>query len=347
LHPAGHLVPGAIADEWPLAHAVAERWDNIEHVPIRAETTSPLVAVARSLVIYPQPAHAAGNLFWLLAIYVAAQARGLGVMLTGQMGNGGISWSGGQNYIFYLFAHGHWDAGRKAMAAWRTRHARSWLGTVKSQLLGPVLGPFWQKRRRLLWPGAPSWADLGAVQPAFARRMKLRAAARESHIHKLFMRPMDPKQERALILSLNAPLTGPIHQAYGAACGLEFRDPTTDVRLLEYCFGIPDEIHTRHGGERMLVRQAMEGLLPAEVQWNTVRGRQAADVALRLLDHQDEMEVALRGLESAPIVAEYLDLTALRTAWQALQAEVTPQTAAKAMTLLLRGVMAGMFLQQL
>jgi asparagine synthase (glutamine-hydrolysing) len=268
-------------------------------------------------------------------------------MLTGQMGNGGISWSGGQNRIFYLFARGDWDAGRRAMAAWGARNRRSWLGTVKSQLLRPVLGPFWEQRHRLLRPGAPSWANFAAIQPAFARRMKLRAAARRSHIHKLSLRPMDPRQERALIISLNAPVGSPLHQAYGAACGLEVRDPTTDVRLLEYCFGIPDEIHTRNGGERMLVRQAMEGLLPPEVQWNTVRGRQAADVALRLLDHRGEMEATLSGLESTPIMAEYLDLAALRAAWQALQAQVTPQTAQQAMVLLLRGVMAGLFLQQL
>jgi hypothetical protein len=97
----------------------------------------------------------------------------------------------------------------------------------------------------------------------------------------------------------------------------------------------------------MLVRQAMEGLLPPEVQWNTVRGRQAADVALRLLDHRDEMEATLRGLESTPIVAEYLDLAGLRAAWKALQAEVTPQTTQQTRGLLLRGVMAGLFLQQL
>ena len=96
----------------------------------------------------------------------------------------------------------------------------------------------------------------------------------------------------------------------------------------------------------MLVRRAMDGLLPPEVQWNTIRGRQAADVALRLLDHRDEMEAVLGSLESAPAVTEYLNLPALRSAWQALQAHVTPQTAQQATTLLLRGVMAGLFLQQ-
>jgi len=126
-------------------------------------------------------------------------------VLTGQLGNGGISWSGGQNRIFYLFARGHWDAGLRALAAWRAWQNRSWPGTVKSQLLRPVLGPFWQQRHRLLRPGAPSWADLGAIQPAFARRMNLHAVAQKSHIHKLFMRPIDPRQERSVFFSLNAP----------------------------------------------------------------------------------------------------------------------------------------------
>jgi asparagine synthase (glutamine-hydrolysing) len=347
LHPAEYLVPGALADEWPLAHAVAERWDNIDHFAIRAETLTPLSALTRSLTIYPQPLHAAGNLFWLLALNAEAQTRGLGVLLTGQLGNGGISWSGGQNRMFYLFARGHWDAGRRAMSEWRARNGRSWFRTVKSQLLGPVLGPIWKQRSRLLRPGAPSWTDLGAIQPEFARRMNLRAAARESRFYQLFPKPPDSKQEHSLFFSMNAPLAGPIHQAQGAACRLEVRDPTIDVKLLEFCFGVPDEVHAHNGGERMLVREAMEGLLPPEVQWNTVRGRQAADVALRLLDHRDEMETALHGLETAPIVGEYLDLKALRAAWQDLQAEVTVQTAQRATILLLRGVMAGMFLQQL
>ena len=97
----------------------------------------------------------------------------------------------------------------------------------------------------------------------------------------------------------------------------------------------------------MLVRRAMDGLLPREVRWSTIRGRQAADVALRLLDHRDEMEAALGSLESAPAVAEYINLPALRSAWQSLQARVTPQTAQQATMLLLRGVMAAQFLRQL
>ncbi len=347
IHAAGHLVPGAIADEWPLAHQVAERWDNIDHVAIRAESQSPLAAMTWSLANFPLPVPAASHLFWILALYSEAPARALGVLLTGQMGNGGTSWGGGQNRIFFLFARSHWKAGWRALTDWRARRGYSWMKAVKSQILVPVFGQLWMRRHRLLRPGAPSWANLGAIQPAFARRAKLRALSRESSIHRLFALPLEPKQERSLIFSINGPLAGPFHQAFGAACGLEVRDPTADVRLLEYCLGVPDEVHTRDGGERMLVRRAMDGLLPPEIQWNTVRGRQAADVALRLLDHVDEMETALRDLESVPIVTEYLDLSALRSAWQALQARVTPQTAQQASVLLMRGVLAGMFLERL
>jgi asparagine synthase (glutamine-hydrolysing) len=97
----------------------------------------------------------------------------------------------------------------------------------------------------------------------------------------------------------------------------------------------------------MLVRRAMDGLLPPEVQWNTIRGRQAADVALRLLDHRDEMNAVLARMATASIVTNYIDLAALRSAWEALETQVTSETAQQATTLLLRGVLAGLFLQQL
>ena len=97
LYPAAHLVPGALADEWPLAHTFARKYDHIEHIPIRAEGISPLRAVHEGLRICGHPLHAAANLYWILAIHDEARRRGLGVLLTGQMGNGGISWSGGSH----------------------------------------------------------------------------------------------------------------------------------------------------------------------------------------------------------------------------------------------------------
>ena len=78
MYPAEHLVPGAIADEWPLAHAAAKRYENITHIPVRAENVSPLAAIWRSVDILHEPQHAVVNMFWILAILDEARNRNPG-----------------------------------------------------------------------------------------------------------------------------------------------------------------------------------------------------------------------------------------------------------------------------
>ena len=117
--------------------------------------------------------------------------------------------------------------------------------------------------------------------------------------------------------------------------------------LLMFCFGVPNDQHNRDGGERMLLRRSLTGILPDEMRGNSVRGRQAADVALRLLDYREEMEEELAALASHRAVAAYVDVSALRRAWQDLQAAVTPHTSQSAASLLLRGVMVGRFIMRL
>jgi len=347
LYPAEHLVPGARADEWPLAHTVAQKYENIHHIPISAVGASPLKAIHDSLDFFGCPLHAAGNLFWIQAMNDEARRRGLGVLLTGQLGNGGVSWSGGSYRVFFLLARGHWDAGLRALRAYQERQGCSWYRTVRRHLLRPLLGFLWTRRRRLIHPTEPPWGDYSAVHPAVARRMGLRKAMRKENHDPAFARPRPPEWERRRTIEMNAPAAGYVHHGFGAAFRIDVRDPTADVRLLMFCLGVPDEQHSRDGGERMLLRRSMTGVLPEEVRWNSVRGKQAADVGRRLLDHREEMEEELRSLASHGAVAAYLDCRALREAWQALITEITPHTNRQAASLLLRGIMAGRFIMGL
>jgi asparagine synthase (glutamine-hydrolysing) len=343
IYPAAHLVPGALADEWPLAKTVAEKYDNIEHVLIRAEGVSPLRVVRDGLHIFGHPLHAAVNLYWIQAIHDEARRRGLGVLLTGQMGNGGVSWSGGSNRIFFLLVQGRWSEGLHALRAYKEKEGCSWYGAIRRHLLGPLLGPLWQGGRRVLRPMEPPWGRYSAIHPDFARRMGLLEAMGAEGHDPFFTRPRTPEWERRRTIEMNAP-GGYIHHYLGAAFRMEVRDPTADVRLITFCLGVPDDQYNRDGGERMLLRRSLAGVLPEEVRVNCVRGRQAADAALRLLDYREEMEEALAALASRREVAAYVDVSALRGAWQDLQAAVTPRTSQGAASLLLRGVMAGCFL---
>ena len=111
LHPVDSIFPGRLTNEWQLAHLVSEDYTNIDHIPIRSEDISPLAAVKKSLMILNEPQNAAANMFWIISMFENAKRRNIGVMLTGQLGNGGVSWSGGRDYIFYLFARKQWQKG--------------------------------------------------------------------------------------------------------------------------------------------------------------------------------------------------------------------------------------------
>ena len=85
LYQADSLVPGKIADEWPLAQATAAHCGNVQHVPVRSEAVSPLTGLERLLEIFHEPVHGANNMYWYLAIQDEARRSGLGVILSADL----------------------------------------------------------------------------------------------------------------------------------------------------------------------------------------------------------------------------------------------------------------------
>jgi len=140
---------------------------------------------------------------------------------------------------------------------------------------------------------------------------------------------------------LGGALAGTFWQAWGAAFGVEVRDPTGDLRLVEYCLGVPDEQHVWQGAPRALLRRAMRDMLPDSVLENTRRGKQGADVALRLLAERDRVDAEIDALASHPALARRLNGEELRDTWRRLCAD--PRSGA---TDLLRGAMAAKMLRR-
>jgi len=315
LYPSEKLFPNSLTDEWPLAHQVAQSYDNIEHIPIRADNMTALEAIRQSLNVTHEPQHAVANMNWIISIFENARRRNLGVMLTGQLGNGGVSWSGGTNYIFHLFVGNQWHKGLIALQAWKDFQGFSWLRTLKSQLLRPVLWPLWSKYQLFIDYIKQKDLSYSFAREDFVRRMGLKKVT----MTELQLKYFDPLTELLLTTIRNGTMAGTVWPSIGYFYRMEVRDPTADVRLLEYCMGVPDEQHTFAGGQRMLVRRAMSGILPDTVRWNTIRGKQAADAGFRLLDQQVEIDKELIRLTSAFEATQYLDVLAMKRAWKTIQ----------------------------
>ena len=102
--------------------------------------------------------------------------------------------------------------------------------------------------------------------------------------------------------------------------------------------GAPD------GTDRWVLRAAMQGLLPDDVRLNRRLGMQAADVGQRLIDSSAEVDRTLSELEASQLVSMYLDVPRLNRAWESLKQEIGPQTTHATVTILTRGIMAGLHL---
>jgi asparagine synthase (glutamine-hydrolysing) len=118
-----------------------------------------------------------------------------------------------------------------------------------------------------------------------------------------------------------------------------------DKRVIEFCLGIPQDQHTRHGQERLLIRHAMRGLMPESVLWYKERGIQSADIGQRIRANRAEIETALQKLESSALAQYYLDLPYMADLFQSVQDKLDVTTRATA-SRLLRGLIIGLFLQR-
>jgi asparagine synthase (glutamine-hydrolysing) len=93
---------------------------------------------------------------------------------------------------------------------------------------------------------------------------------------------------------------------------MDFRDPTYDRRVVEFCLTVPLEEFLRDGQQRSLARRAMAGRLPQTTLRRTKRGRQSADWAVSMGRVRGKMLAEVRQLQSSPLATRMLDLARMR-----------------------------------
>lgn len=316
-------------DEWPLAQATAIHYSNIKHVRVDAHDVSPLAGIRKVISILGEPPNSVGNMYWIIAMLESARNNGIGVLLTGQMGNAGISWHGGRERVLHQLSSGACVAAWRSMSNWSQWHNRSLWHGVRHHLLSPLARRIIRVRNRPLNYALRRFPSKAYVIPETRWQWT----------------PVKPSSERVALLVQNS-FVGGFWHTVSNAYGVEVLDPTADIRLLEYCMNIPERLFTAEGGERMLLRRGMADLLPPEVLKNSLRGRQAADLPERLLAHDAEMQDTLEQMNS-PLINEFMDWQQVRNAWQRLAKAPASRNRLSESAMLLHNVTAAMFLEEM
>jgi asparagine synthase (glutamine-hydrolysing) len=314
-------------DEWWLASATATHAKIPHHRPIPAQAITPLQGLRWYLWAHDEPLQAASNAYWIMALERTARADGCRVLLTGQGGKGGISWTGPDRNL--SDAHGA-------------------LRQVARRLVITSVPKPWAVRTQAAWmKHSEPWRKSLAIHPELVRRVDAVGASLDDPHHPLREPFMDSRTRRLSILQPGRNITGSVHAENGAASDIDVRDPTLDVRVLSYCLSVPEHLllDKTSSNDRMLIRTAMKSRLPDLVRLNQKRGLQSADLCVRLRADADMMDACLDELERGR-ARDYLDLSRLRESWRVVRQEDDRVGFREASVVLMRSIMAGLFVNQ-
>jgi asparagine synthase (glutamine-hydrolysing) len=296
----GPSPPNRIADESPLAAATASLYTNMEHVLIRSVGKSPLDELDRNFIFFEQPIQNACNMVWHNSINDAAQERRLGVLLAADTGNITLSYDG-LLLLPELFRQGrliNWWRESRAIVA---RRGLRWRGVV-ARTFGPwVPGEIWTRIERLVNGTYPDILQLSAIHPERLAKLNMRGRRRRIGGDSSFQRRLD---------SFCSVDFGNFNKGILGGWQIDRRDPTADLRLIEFCLAVPTDQFQREGVTRALARLALSDRLPRAVLDEPKRGIQAADWHERL--RADRIATELDRFSACPEAAQALDLERLR-----------------------------------
>jgi asparagine synthase (glutamine-hydrolysing) len=307
----GPVPNGHYADETPYVDAIARAVPNIDVTYVRNDECDDFAELERFFIALEGPVRNPTNLGWVLAILRLARAQGRRVLLGGLYGNYTISWNGWSQAAAHLKGGRLLTACRQWQLYYRRTSYSRWVALRKllAEPLVPERLSNWADRRRHPTRIA-AWQDHAAIRPDFAAAMAVDARAQKVG-HDFLYRMRQDERLRGLA---QIDYVGDWHAAEKAVTGVEVRDPTADLDVISYCFGVPLEQYLAEGIDRSLIRRAMWGLLPDMVLTNHLSGLQAADWYEKLETQRGELARQIAELRESPLVRRVIDLVRLERA---------------------------------
>jgi asparagine synthase (glutamine-hydrolysing) len=265
------------SDDSDLMQSVADQYNNIDLEYLSFSNKSFLPGLKAYNHYSQEPLRNVYNQLWLNDMAQLAIKKGCRVVLTGQMGNMAVSWAGRPPYNL-----------ARDFKKFINRHGYHFARTLCSGFLG-----------------RESWKCYSAISKSFADK--------HSMLFKAALRPPFVTFGKKTISSFyNACDQGPAYGVFESLFGIEFRDPTSDRRLVEFCCAMPERLFRDKSGSRLVIRKAMKGVVPDEILSNTTRGTQGADWYLNFDNEISVMRSSLKKIKQSSF-KEYIDVEQLNT----------------------------------
>lgn len=335
---------GRDGDESTLARCSAEHIGHVDLHLLAMPEASIMGSLRQMLTVHGRPGHAAVNQFWIHYLLQYAAERGVRRLLTGQGGNGALSWTGTGNLWSDLGRH----PAAAARSVLRPAHGSVW-NSMRQRLLKPLVLPLLEPWQRWRLSRHPQWTAQSAISEELVQQVRLDVLLKQALQGGLLggsSNRRSPWLAQFRLGRLGSASLGATWMELGAYYGLTVCDPTRDRRLIEFCWRVPDRVFWADGLQRGLVRQGLRNHIPETVRLNSRRGLQAADIGHRLKLQAPAVREVLATIRQHALASAWLDVNRMEQALAELERQVSPATTRGAANILLRGLAVGLFLQR-
>jgi asparagine synthase (glutamine-hydrolysing) len=325
-----------VIDERPCIEAVVAM-GGLEPHYVRADQLSPLAELDRILWHLDEALYAP-NLYLHMALGDAARRQGVRVALDGSDGDTTVCH--GWRRLTELAWTGRWAA----LYAELTAAARRWHGSRRTLFWAYCMRPLVLQPAALLWAslrGQPP--DLGntAINPSFARRVELAERLQALSSRRPAVALATRREHWRALSSPLWPCALELADKAAAACSVEFRYPFFDRRLMEFCLSLPSAQKLSRGWTRVVLRRAMQGILPEKVQWRLRKASLAPNFRRKMLEYdRGVLESVI--LNEPEQIEEFVDVPALQAAYERYAAD--PLQSEQDINNIYRAVMLGRWL---
>lgn len=263
---------GRCQDESENVKKTAQFYGNIETNFISLDDVDIWKTSKEMMKVIETPYKAILNVLWIYDAMKQAYNNGSRILLTGEFGNGTISFSGMKEYANYLYKKKDYkklDYELKALSKSRNFSIAVAKKIIKAESEGN------------------NYEQLNVHGDSYVRRKVVEKTGVTRELRKLYRECNEVKTDWEKSLDSNIDWRamrqiGEMHVKLSLFSGVILRDPTRDKRIMEFCINLPISQYCKDGADRRLVREYMKDIVPSHVINSKERGQQSADVQYRI-----------------------------------------------------------------
>jgi len=311
-----------VANERPFIESTVQYVGNISDQYLSFPEKNPFSEIDDWLDTMEMPYKFYENSFWLKGIYEQANQHNVGILLNGQRGNWTISWGHALNYYATLLKRLQLLKLYKEVNLYSKN-----MGVTKKRTMKFV----WKKALPMLYRSLSI-----QKQETFPTWINQDFAARTSVFEKLEDHEVDIKGtavtnvyeirknqfEQLHFWGLN----GTIGTKLSLRHSLWERDPTNDLRVINFCISVPEDQYVQNGLDRSLIRRSTKNYLPDSIRLNQrSRGIQGADGIHRMKQSWTSFIEELYLVSEDPTMSNFIDIDVFRDSIEKVKNNPKPE----------------------